>query len=168
MNKLADMDPLPLVEASHISDNRRESIKPVQQAAAANVTICAMEVFLYDSRYVIDHLSHAESGSMVVLLKIYSGGVCGRAELQLRERPAHLDLVRFASVFRHLKGLSPAEGLVHASGHCPGWGEDRQQLAEAALQDLRSKLASSLTVLPQAAYAEQSVLFECSQAYYSF
>lgn len=165
MNKLADMDPLPLV--SHISEKQRGNLKPAWQAAAASSKICTMEIYQYDPRFVKERL-HSEADSLVVLLKVYSGGACGRAELQLSGGQNELDLVRFASVFRCLKGLSPTAGLEYACEHLTEWGQERKQLAEAALLDLTRKLAASESLSSPASYAEQCLLFDCSQAYYSF
>ncbi|RUS45825.1 hypothetical protein [Cohnella sp. AR92] len=131
--------------------------------------IGSMEIFLYEHSFIRDHLPGTPEDWNCGLFKISSGGCCGWEEFRLPPTAARIDLIRFASVFRSLKKLSVADAYVRVQTHGSAWGSDRQQLAEAALLSLALQLQHKKpSPDSRSSAAERALLFDCSQAYFSF
>lgn len=132
--------------------------------------ISSMEVFRFDCRFLHNQLPPWNAGAYDCgLLKISSDGLSGWGEYISPCSKENVDLVRWASVFAKLKGLSVAEAIRCAEATNEAWGLVRTRLAESALLDLAFKIRYPFTVHKDIAsslgYAR---LLDRSQAYFSF
>ncbi|WP_239645138.1 hypothetical protein [Paenibacillus polymyxa] len=98
-------------------------------------------------------------------------GAQGLAEYELPEIKGAFDLVRWASVFTSLKGLSLTEAEQYIQHHADHWGPDKTELALSALSDLTAHanlhiLSPLATILPPR--ISRSYLIEHGLVYYSF
>ncbi|WP_052759555.1 hypothetical protein [Paenibacillus sp. DMB20] len=103
------------------------------------------------------------------LLKICSGAKAGYAEYVLPDTREYADIVRWASIFSRLKGLTVADAVHCVEQNRTEWGIHRTMLAEAALTDLAAHIRRRderrhLGGIP----LERSFLMDCSRAYYTF
>ncbi|MGG4219145.1 hypothetical protein ABEW32_13075 [Paenibacillus jamilae] len=105
------------------------------------------------------------------LLTMSSNGAQGLAEYKLPEIKGTFDLVRWASVFTSLKGLSLTEAEQYIKQHADHWGPVKTELALSALSDLTVH-ANSYTLSPTAIILppriSRAYLIEHGLVYYSF
>lgn len=144
-----------------------ESLPALTEPTLQETTIRYMEIYRFDCAYAERFLSRSLSSPNCGLLKISSSTASGYAEYTLPETREFADLVRWSSVFRHLKGLSLEEALRIVERQ--EWGALRCRLAASALMDLSLNFQQSherkrLVSLP----LERSFLMECSRAYFWF
>ncbi|MGG4499721.1 hypothetical protein [Paenibacillus polymyxa] len=105
------------------------------------------------------------------LLTMSCNGAQGVAEYKLPEIKGTFDLVRWASVFTSLKGLSLTEAEQYIKHHADHWGPVKTELALSALSDLAAH-ANSYILSPTATTLHprisRSYLIEHGLVYYSF
>lgn len=149
-------EPLPL-----LSDNDLTELTTIK--------INHMEVFRLDNKLVENRLIATMDSRNCGILKITNHGAAGFAEYVLPDTKLNDDLVRWASVFKKMKGLTITEALHYVQDTEQAWGPIRQQLAIAALTDLAISLVHPLHQPEKAVRTlEWSALIERSQSYYSF
>ncbi len=122
------------------------------------------EVYQYDCTLMENTNLGSNDSCICGLFTISSNGVHGRAEYRMPNVTEHFDLIHWASVFMHLKGLSIEDAFVFIRSNNESWGSYRQMIAEYALLDLSANLqnpSNNLTI-------DRSFLFTRSQAYFSF
>jgi hypothetical protein len=135
----------------------------------SELKVSHMEIFRFDSK-VVETLNPWDSELCICgLLKIFSHGVAGYAEYVMPDTGKNIDLVQWASVFIHLKGLSITESMRYVQDKNEAWGPIRKTLVECALSDLASNLNNPIQQLERVSHSrERSFLFERSQAYFAF
>ncbi|MBD3921439.1 hypothetical protein H8B09_21900 [Paenibacillus sp. PR3] len=131
--------------------------------------ISHMEVFRMDCKLAENNPIRNIDSYNCGLLKIAGQGAAGFAEYVIPDTKLNHDLVRWASVFKKLKGLSIAEALRYVQDKEEAWGPTRQEAAIAALTDLSMSLIDPLHQPETSVRSlEWSALIERSQSYYSF
>jgi len=134
--------------------------------------IGSMEIFQYERQFIQDHLPGVDPDWICGLFKVSCGGSNGWEEFRLPPTAARFDLIRYASVFRQLKGLPVQEAIDYVTSRGECWGTVRQRMAEAALLNLLRHLPNDsglrLDGRSRLSSTERDWLFVCSQAYYSF
>ncbi|WP_052714256.1 hypothetical protein [Paenibacillus dauci] len=140
---------------------------PLNISAIPITCIGSLEIYLYDHQC----LSLPDSCMMLHcgLLRISLAGGSGWAEYEFSDGQRRLDLVRWASVFRRLKGLTVQQALAYVEIHRQVWGHTRSQLAIEALHNytIRQNEAEDSTPFRQP-LTERQFLGDYAQAYYSF
>lgn len=111
-----------------------EPLPALTEPTIQETTIRYLEIFRFDCAYAEQYLPKSVSSQNCGLLKISCGTASGYAEYALPETREFADLVRWSSVFMHLKGL-PLEEAIRIVGQ-QEWGALRCKLAESALKDL--------------------------------
>lgn len=142
----------------------------INENKLARYRISSMEVFRFDCRFLQNQLPIWNTdGYDCGLLKISSGGLSGWGEYVMPCSKENVDLVRWASVFSKLKGLSVAEALRFPEVTNKAWGTVRTRLAESALLDLAFKIRYPfITHKDIASSLGHARLLDRSQAYFSF
>ncbi|MHB0882610.1 hypothetical protein ACYCSE_12395 [Paenibacillus sp. SEL1] len=136
---------------------------------ATQLRIGSMEMIQYDYRQFPD--SEPYQHHCCGLLTMSCNGAQGLAEYELPEIKGAFDLVRWASVFTSLKGLSLTEAEQYIQHHADHWGPDKTELALSALSDLTAHanlhiLSPTATILPSR--ISRSYLIVHGLVYYSF
>lgn len=144
--------------------NLADPLSELHKSELSKFKIGHSEVYQFDCTLIKnDNLGDNEK-CICGLFKLSSNGIDGWAEYTLPDMNQHFDLIHWASVFMHLKGLPIDKALHFVQNMTETWGSIRTAIAEAALIDLSANLqnpSSSLTL-------ERSFLFTRSQAYFSF
>lgn len=136
---------------------------------ATQLRIGSMAIIQYDYRQFPDskHVQHRCCG----LLTMSCNGAQGMAEYELPEIKGTFDLVRWASVFTLLKGLSFTEAHQYIQHHADNWGHVKTELALSTLSDLtthvnlQSLSPATPIVKPR---ISRSYLIKHGLVYYSF
>lgn len=108
--------------------------------------------------------------SCYCLFHISSNGVSGWGDCIFSCECKHLDLVRWATVFEKMKGLTISEAVLLVQSKQLEWGDDRYRLAMMSLENLikESRHREDLTEpLIHFSNLENQTLFEKAQSYYS-
>lgn len=131
--------------------------------------IRSMEIYRFDNHSAEQFAFRGGDLYNCGLLKIGCGGKAGYAEYVLPRTAEYEDLVRWASVFTQLKGLTLTEAQLCVDDNRCLWGSRRSVLAEAALEDLalhmqRNEERGRFGRI----WLERTFLMACSRAYYSF
>lgn len=129
--------------------------------------IGSMEIIRYDDHQIAlpSDCDHCHCG----LLKISSDGVHGWGEYALPSLPCHFDMISWASVFSHLKGLTLEEAIHYVEESDEAWGHTRRDLALCTLLDLNQRLQDYRNHQERnEILSASSILMDYSQSYYSF
>jgi hypothetical protein len=127
-----------------------------------------MEVFRFDRCSAERFIPWSNLDWNCGLFKISCKDAAGYAEYALPSNKEFTDLVRWASVFTRLKGMSVTEAVRYAQKHHQ-WGSARMQLAVSALADLETNRQQHITRKRLGSLSlERSFLMDCSEAYYFF
>ncbi|MBB3068917.1 hypothetical protein FHS14_001904 [Paenibacillus baekrokdamisoli] len=132
-----------------------------------------MEIFRCNcsrDRFTLASDTTASSEYNYIIVCISSGGMLGWSECLLPDwSQASFDIVRWASVFLKLKGLSIPESIGYVRSHHDTWGQEKSAIAEAALIALEGSLEHPLEWQRASNHEEtRSFLFHHAQSYYSF
>lgn len=143
------------------------SVRPVVPPAVSVTCIGSLEIYLYDHQ----RLALPDSCRMLHcgLLRISMADGSGWAEYEFSDGQRRLDLVRWASVFRRLKGLPVLQALAFIEDHRQAWGDTRAQLAAEALHNyIDRQTAAPEMPVDRHPLTERQFLGDYAQAYYSF
>ena len=156
-----------------MSTKQLEATVPSEEAepdSLESLAINHIEIYQYDCEFVKNQHLCNSTDSIVVLLKLSTNdqAVGGWSEIQVPCNYPYFDLIQFASVYRNLKGKTLREGLEFARSHVDSWGPVREKLAQDALQDMQFKYRDTIFHHNSEPFSEHYVLFDCSQAYFSF
>ncbi|MDF2719413.1 MAG: hypothetical protein K0R28_6338 [Paenibacillus sp.] len=102
--------------------------------------IGSMEIFRFDCEPIRIRHPGNDGDYDCGYLKISGNGMNGWGAYRLACMKRPFDLVRWASVFIRLKGLSISDAFLYIQCKEEAWGAARASLAESALKDLASKL----------------------------
>lgn len=136
-----------------------------------NCRVGLMEIYRFDCKMIEKQMPEIISGCNCGILKIASGSINGWGEYILPCEKRNADLVQWASVFNHLKGLSVSDALMFAESHAEAWGQDRTDLVKSALSDLAGKLYTRTLFnepISDDEMLDRSYLIDLSQSYYAF
>ncbi|MBD2870239.1 hypothetical protein [Paenibacillus arenilitoris] len=140
-----------------------------ENSMTSDCKIGSMEIFRMDAKWFGDAIPERDRACMFVIFKISGGGVRGWSESILPCTKQTMDITHWAAVFMRLKGLSIPDAVLYAQGKNEAWGQDRMQLALAALSDLAGTLQSRPSGPRDVdASLERSYMIGLSQAYFSF
>lgn len=146
-----------------------EAIPLIRKEQLITYKIGAMEIFRYDQTRMPFMKQELENCSGQ--LKISSLGFTGYGEYTVMNSHEYQDIVRWARVFIHLKGLTLWQAYDYVDNHRSCWGVVRAELAESALNNLVLQIGN-LPITPSHERHERlyqrTMLIECSTAYYSF
>ncbi|TBL78590.1 hypothetical protein [Paenibacillus thalictri] len=128
-----------------------------------------MEIFRFDCDWAAGHQMNSCAGEYCCgVLKICSSGASGWGEFAFAYPQQKFDMIHWACVFTHLKGLSIAGAIRYVQCGPEGWDDIRQKAALAALSDLARQLLHPADQPQAAAYPlTRSYLIAHSQAYFS-
>ncbi|ANF94855.1 hypothetical protein [Paenibacillus bovis] len=135
--------------------------------SVSSTCVGSLEIYLYDHQ----RLSLPDSCGMLHcgLLRISLADGSGWAEYEFSDGLRRLDLVRWASVFQRLKGLTVQQALEYVHVHRQNWGHTRAQLAIEALHNYMIRQSESAdSLLYRQPLTERQFLSDYAQAYYSF
>ncbi|MDF2652602.1 MAG: hypothetical protein K0Q73_8407 [Paenibacillus sp.] len=146
-----------------------ETLEIIDESFLKEHRIGSMEIFRYDCNWLKKCVEENAKNCECGLFKISSGHLNGYAEFQLTGKQQAADLVRFASVFGSLKGLSIYESIRLIHAHEGIWGKPRKELVEAALSNLINNIKQFGLVKPMIELNWESfILFDYSESYFSF
>jgi hypothetical protein len=149
-------DPLPAWSEQDLSD-----------LAAAKISY--MEIFRFDCKLIKDRLQDSFVPCHCGLLKISCRQAIGFAEYILPDFKSNSDLIRWASVYMKLKGLSIPEAILCVQEKAEAWGAIRAGLAKSALTELEANIRNPLPPVKAAIRSlDRNYLIERSEAYFAF
>ncbi|MCR8844445.1 hypothetical protein NQ117_12190 [Paenibacillus sp. SC116] len=135
----------------------------------AECTIDHIEAYQFDTKKIASGITDIIGNRTCGLLIISSRNVSGSAEYFIPTENRRFDIIQWAKVFMELKGrtIPVALEIVEKENKC--WGPARTNLAKASLMDLASEMRNP--VMRQECKKnrlDRAVLFDYSQAYFSF
>jgi hypothetical protein len=135
-----------------------------------NFRISFMEVFQFDPGNAPYNSDNQALNRCFCLLRITYNGLSGWGECLFSCPCKHLDLVKWASPFEKLKGLSVQDAIAYLDTNKLNLGKERFQLVEHALNQLTNKLVNSLlpeTVMTEYDLMNEETLIQRAQSYYA-
>ncbi|WP_413378130.1 hypothetical protein [Paenibacillus taichungensis] len=130
--------------------------------------ISSMEIIRYDMRK-LPFIAREHSSCYCGLFKISCGNVHGFAEFELPEGSHPPDLVKWASVFRALKGMELSQVTQYIQQHQELWGNKRMLFLHEAFSDLLLNLEQGSASDVMLSREEIRIfLMQYALTYYSF
>ncbi|MFE6073678.1 hypothetical protein ACFVQB_04270 [Paenibacillus sp. NPDC057886] len=130
--------------------------------------ISSMEIIRYDMQK-LPFIARDHSSCYCGLFKISCGYVHGFAEFELPEGSHPSDLVKWASMFRALKGMELSQVMHYIQQHHTLWGNERMLFLHEAVNNLLLNLEQSSTSDVKLNREEiRAFLMQYALTYYSF
>ncbi|MFB8373967.1 MULTISPECIES: hypothetical protein [Paenibacillus] len=130
--------------------------------------ISSMEIIRYDMRK-LPFIAREHSSCYCGLFKISCGNVHGFAEFELPVGSHPSDLVKWASVFRVLKGMELSQVTQFIQQHQELWGNERMLFLHEAVSNLLLNLEQGSTSDVMLNREEiRAFLMQYALTYYSF
>ncbi|QLG40997.1 hypothetical protein HW560_24730 [Paenibacillus sp. E222] len=130
--------------------------------------ISSMEIIRYDMRK-LPFVAQERSSCYCGLFKISCGNVHGFAEFKLPVGSHPSDLVKWASVFRALKGMELSQVMQYIQQHQELWGNERMLFLHEAVSNLLFNLEQASTSDVVLSRDEiRAFLMQYALTYYSF
>jgi len=130
--------------------------------------ISSMEIIRYDMRK-LPFIAREHASSYCGLFKISCGNVHGFAEFELPVGSHPSDLVKWASVFRALKGMELSQVTQFIQQHQELWGNERMLFLHEAVSNLLLNLEQGSTSDVMLNREEiRAFLMQYALTYYSF
>lgn len=130
--------------------------------------ISSMEIIRYDMRK-LPYIAQEHSSCYCGLFKISCGNVHGFAEFILPEGSHPSDLIKWASVFRALKGMELSQAMQCIEQHHTLWGNERMLFLHEAVSNLLLNLEHASTSDVMLNREEiRAFLMQYALTYYSF
>lgn len=143
-----------------------ETLPDLSHSISSLYQIGSMKLFLFDPDRTDGSTLGVDKDCYTGLMKMTSQGAVGWGTFTLPHGEHPIDLVKWASIFMSLKGLSIPDAFLYIQSNRLCWGEVRGDLAAAALSDLADNIEYPLMNEPF--QMEENELLQQSLSYFSF